>query len=260
MLQPMSVQVCDVMGQDNSRIVTKSTEKLCDVTNRVETIIERIKKLAGLRFDKEVAEALGLKRTTLAQQKRVDRIPYEAIRNFAERANLSLDTILAGVEIFPSDTVPIEPSGPSALEPFTVQCGTAQLEFTPVSKIKALVSGGQGEFVYEEACEEIYSFRTDWLHRKGVVSSMRLAEVSGDSMLPTLSNGDFVLFDTSKREPRDGKIMVVGVDNHLLIKRVRISPDGIYLLSDNRVIYEPVFARAENTRFLGLVIWHCGDI
>ena len=89
---------------------------------------------------------------------------------------------------------------------------------------------------------------------------MRLAQVSGDSMLPTLNDGDFVLFDTSKREPRDGKIMVIGIDNHLYIKRVRVSPEGIFLVSDNKPVYEPWRINLENTRFLGLVIWHCGDV
>ena len=42
---------------------------------------------------------------------------------------------------------------------------------------------------------------------------MRLAQVSGDSMLPTLTDGDFVLFDTSSATPLDGKIMVIGIDN-----------------------------------------------
>ncbi len=89
---------------------------------------------------------------------------------------------------------------------------------------------------------------------------MRLAQVSGDSMLPTLKDGDFVLFDTSKNYPFDGKIMVIGIENLLYIKRVRVSPEGIFLVSDNKAVYEPWRVSLENIRFLGLVIWHCGDV
>ena len=132
--------------------------------------------------------------------------------------------------------------------------------FSLVKKVKPLLSSGSGDLVYEEDCDDIYSFRKDWLCRKGTVSAMRLAQVSGDSMLPTLEDGDFVLFDTSKRDPLDGKIMVIGIENHLYIKRVRVSPDGIFLASDNKAVYKPWRINLENTRFLGLVIWHCGEV
>ncbi len=139
--------------------------------------------------------------------------------------------------------------------------GPGQFHFSYVKKVKPLLSSGTGELVFEEESEDIYSFRRDWLSRKGVVTAMRLAQVSGDSMVPTLKDGDFVLFDTAKRTPLDGKIMVVGIDNLLYIKRVRVSPvDGILLVSDNKAVYEPWRINPENARFLGLVLWHCGEV
>ncbi len=143
---------------------------------------------------------------------------------------------------------------------YTVSVGSGQFSFSFVQKVKPLLSSGTGELVDEEESEDIYSFRKEWLFRKGVVSAMRLAQVSGDSMLPTLEDGDFVLFDTSKRYPLDGKIMVIGIENLLYIKRVRVSPEGIFLVSDNKAVYEPWRVNPENARFLGLVIWHCGDV
>ena len=146
--------------------------------------------------------------------------------------------------------------GKPAPGPFAVE----NVSFSFVKKVKPLLSSGSGDLVYEEYSEDFYSFRSDWLSRKGVVSAMRLAQVSGDSMLPTLTDGEFVLFDTSKSAPLDGKIMVIGIDNHLYIKRVRVTPEGIFLVSDNKSVYEPWRINPENTRFLGLVIWHCGDV
>ncbi len=143
---------------------------------------------------------------------------------------------------------------------YTVLRESGQFSFSLVQKVKSLLSSGTGDLVDEEESEDIYSFRRDWLTRKGVVSAMRLAQVSGDSMLPTLKDGDFVLFDTSKNFPQEGKIMVIGIENLLYIKRVRVSPEGIFLVSDNKAVYEPWRANPENTRYLGLVIWHCGDV
>ncbi len=149
---------------------------------------------------------------------------------------------------------------PERNEEYPVFGGPGRFRFTYVKKVKPLLSSGDGQLVPEEEAEDIYSFRSDWLSRKGVVSAMRLAQVSGDSMLPTLKDEDFVLFDTSKRTPLDGKIMVVGIDDLLYIKRVRVSPDGIFLVSDNKEVYEPWRVDPENARFLGLVIWHCGEV
>ncbi len=143
---------------------------------------------------------------------------------------------------------------------YTVVVGSGQFSFSLVQKVKPLLSSGTGELADEEESEDIYSFRKEWLSRKGVVSAMRLAQVSGDSMLPTLEDGDFVLFDTSKRYPLDGKIMVIGIENLLYIKRVRVSPEGIFLVSDNKAVYQPWRVNPENTRYLGLVIWRCGEV
>jgi phage repressor protein C with HTH and peptisase S24 domain len=139
--------------------------------------------------------------------------------------------------------------------------GPGRFHFTYVKKVKPNLSAGSGELVDEEETEDIYSFRTDWLLRKGPPSGMRLAQVSGDSMLPTLKDGDFVLFDTSKKDyVLDGKIMVIGIDNLLYIKRLRRIPEGTFLVSDNSAVYEPWRIDLASTRFLGLVIWHCGEV
>ena len=143
---------------------------------------------------------------------------------------------------------------------FTILAGSKQFSFSLVKKVKPRLSSGAGALVDEEESEEIYSFRKEWLDRKGSIPAMRFAEVSGDSMLPTLEDGDFVLFDTSQNTPMDGKIMVIGIEDLLYIKRVRVSPEGIFMVSDNKAVYEPWRVNPENARFLGLVVWHCGDV
>ncbi len=143
---------------------------------------------------------------------------------------------------------------------YTVSVGLGQFSFSFVQKVKPHLSSGTGELADEEDSEDIYSFRREWLYRKGSIPAMRLAQVSGDSMLPTLKDGDYVLFDTSKNRPFDGKIMVIGIENLLYIKRVRVSPEGIFLVSDNKAVYEPWRVSPENIRYLGLVLWHCGDV
>jgi len=142
----------------------------------------------------------------------------------------------------------------------TVPSGPGRFGFAYVKKVQPRLSSGSGELAVEEEAEDVYAFRNDWLYSKGSIPAMRLAQVSGDSMLPTLHDKDLVLFDTSKQTPQDGKIMVVGIDDLLYIKRVRVSPDGIFLVSDNKDVYKPWRVDPDNIRFLGLAIWHCGEV
>lgn len=62
-----------------------------DIMNRVKMILEKEK---GRKvYDKEIAEALGVKATYYAVIKKRHKIPYEAIALFANRNNLSLNWI-----------------------------------------------------------------------------------------------------------------------------------------------------------------------
>jgi len=140
---------------------------------------------------------------------------------------------------------------------FTEQSGH---HFSFVKKVKPHLNGGSGELTSDEEAEGIYAFRTDWLKSRWPAASMRLAQVSGDSMYPTLKDGDLVLFDVTERYPIDGKIMVVGIDDLVYIKRLRRTHQGMFLVSDNSAVYEPWRIDPEETKFLGLVLWHCGEL
>ena len=154
---------------------------------------------------------------------------------------------VGGSEAVPGETVAQAPPGRPA-------------GFSYVKKVKSVLGGGTGRLVDDELGEDTYAFRTEWLARKGRPPHMRLAQISGDSMYPTLADGDLVLFDSSRTEPLDGKIMVVGLNELVYIKRLRVSPEGFFLVSDNRAVYEPWRIDPENAKFLGLVVWHCGEL
>lgn len=133
-------------------------------------------------------------------------------------------------------------------------------DFAYVKKVKPVLGSGTGRLVDDERSEAVCCFQTEWLSRRGHIPSMRVAQISGDSMSPTLVDGDLVLFDTSKTEPLDGKIMAVGIDDLLYIKRLRVSPEGYFLVSDNRTVCEPWRINLGTARFLGLAIWRCGAL
>ena len=69
----------------------------------------------------------------------------------------------------------------------------------------------------------------------------------GDSMMPTLLDGDLVLI---RRQPEvePGQIAAINIDDETTLKRIYILPDGINLIADNpqyRPIYVPKDADRE---------------
>ena len=145
------------------------------------------------------------------------------------------------------ELAPLDSTGRS----YTVNLRAGEVSFSFVKKVKPLLSGGSGDFVYDEESEDFYSFRNDWLSRKG--DCLGHAPCPGERRFHAadLDDGDFVLFDTSKCEPLDGKIMVIGIDNHLYIKRVRVSPEGIFLVSDNKRFMNPGVSTLKMPGFWG---------
>lgn len=52
---------------------------------------------------------------------------------------------------------------------------------------------GTDSLVVDGSIEGYFAFRSDWLLHKGAPAQMVPMAVSGDSMSPTISNGDMVL-------------------------------------------------------------------
>ncbi len=88
-----------------------------------------------------------------------------------------------------------------------------------------------------------------------------LLDVMGDSMEPLFSDGSTLLVDTSDNArlyPIDGKIYVVRYIDAILVKRIRLTPGEITLLSENP-LRRPIPIPAEDLdRFtiLGRVRWY----
>lgn len=62
-----------------------------------------------------------------------------------------------------------------------------------------------------------------------------LVEVSGDSMFPTLSDGDLAIIDPNQNQMRmiEGKVCVFSYHDQTYVKRLKISKNEVRLVSDN---------------------------
>lgn len=142
------------------------------------------------------------------------------------------------------------------------------LEYVPVPLHEALLAAGNGARNGETIIDQI-AFRRDWLKRIGLpASAARLARVTGDSMEPTLFEGDLVLIDTTKiepqilkRDPRDRRrspIYALADAGGARVKRIeRPEQDQLMLLSDN-TDYPPELLHGpdlKDMKIIGRVVW-----
>jgi len=101
-------------------------------------------------------------------------------------------------------------------------------------------------------------FKASWLRDifRGPVSHLKVVRGSGDSMEPTIRDGDFVLLDTSKRRlDEQDVIWAVSYGDLGMIRRLRQLPGGgVSLMPDNPNV-RPIDAYDGEMHILGRVIW-----
>lgn len=93
---------------------------------------------------------------------------------------------------------------------------------------------GDGAVPDEYAETHKLKFRADSLRRKKLRAE-KLAVIygKGDSMYPTIKDGDAILIDTSDTTPRDGKLYVITYNGDLLAKRLIELGGRWFINSDN---------------------------
>ncbi|HDL90594.1 MAG TPA: S24 family peptidase [Thermodesulforhabdus norvegica] len=94
----------------------------------------------------------------------------------------------------------------------------------------------------------------------GSPDKMVMVEMPCDDMEPLIRLGDYLIVDTSQTIPKHGKLMVVGVNGCIIIRKVSKHPSDLMLLPSNSLYY-PISAKQNNQnddiRFLGTVVLLC---
>ncbi|HEY7810691.1 MAG TPA: S24 family peptidase [Allosphingosinicella sp.] len=114
----------------------------------------------------------------------------------------------------------------------------ASADLLSVPRLDVAASAGPGAEAGEERPLGRIAFDSAWLRRMRIGGGAQLSmiRVQGDSMVPTLSDGDEILVDRgdAAERLRDG-IYVLRIDDVLVVKRVARNPAGrgISVRSDN---------------------------
>lgn len=134
-----------------------------------------------------------------------------------------------------------------------------------IPRYEARASAGIGTPLDPGWVSEKVLFSADFIrHRlRRKPESLALIECTGDSMEPTLRDGDELLVDTTANDLRSGAIYILRVSGALLAKRVQPRLDGtVMIISDNTRYPPEVVTPSEGTSLdiVGEVVWRSGPM
>ena len=143
---------------------------------------------------------------------------------------------------------------------FNIPLKSLRPDWIDVPRLDLDASAGPGAVALDEQAIGAFRFSAAWLRGQGLDPRQLTAiAVAGDSMEPTLRDGDEILVDRTPRALRDG-IHVVRVGDGLLVKRIDLSrPGRIGLISDNSA-YRPIELAPQEVTVIGRVVWKSGKI
>lgn len=90
---------------------------------------------------------------------------------------------------------------------------------------------------------EVQTFSRSWLRRytRARPEKVYFAQGVGDSMAPTIHDSDLVLIDTSEQTVRVAdKIWAVAYSGSGMVKRLRQTPNGVRIMSDNPAVPDEI--------------------
>ena len=102
------------------------------------------------------------------------------------------------------------------------------------------------DFFYEDSHAEVYEIsagqgRINEESDRYEPLNGRIAKVIGDSMLPSLRDGDYVnIVETSDVTPKDYAVVRINGDE-MTIKHVEFTEDGVWIRGENKEVFEDKF-------------------
>ena len=129
-----------------------------------------------------------------------------------------------------------------------------------VPRLTVDASAGAGAIAEQERPGSHFAFDAKWLRSVGAGDVQRLSiiRVDGDSMEPTLADGDEILVDASEARDRlrDG-IYVLRMDDALIVKRLAPNPASrrVSITSDNPAYPSWPDCPLRSVDIVGRVVW-----
>lgn len=186
-------------------------------------VVRRMKQCSLIRSDAELARFLGISPQALNNFKKRKDFPPSLLLRFREKTGASLDWIAYGLVY----------------------------DYHPVN----IINQANGDHP-----DGGLAVKESWITSRLGVSPKDIIAVmlDGDGMEPTLSQGELLFVDTTKKSGGDA-IYALTINGVVVIKRVHRRMDGTLLVSNDNPKYPLSETMLEgDANIIGQVVWRCG--
>ena len=234
--------ICQVMGNSKGTVMSE------EIAQRLkEAWDNRDKK--RLRTKKQLQDHMGVSHNTIMRWFRSGNIDKHNLSEVANILDVDVVWLLSGKESV-------------HVREYSTDHGTTERDVL-ISVYNVELSAGTGMTAPEYIkTEKKLAFDSNWLIKHNLkAKNLIVLRVAGDSMLPSLEDGDSVLIDKSKSNIIDRKIYAIVVGGECKIKRLVRRVDGsIDILSDNPLHNtETVYpSDAEHLHIIGQAVYRSG--
>jgi len=133
-------------------------------------------------------------------------------------------------------------------------------DYAAIPRIDARLSAGAGAVNEEVEHSDALAFRRDWLRERGISpSDACLLTVTGDSMAPTLHDGDLVMIDRRRRDIRNHRVYaLIDTDGTARVKRLDLIPKQLLILTSDNPAHPTETRQGDDmnlVNILGEVVW-----
>ena len=133
-------------------------------------------------------------------------------------------------------------------------------DWVDVPRLALGASAGPGAIAGDEEAIGVFRFAASWVRGQGLEPAMLTAiAVMGDSMDPTLRDGDEILVDCRLSPLCDG-IHVLRLDGSVLVKRLDTARPGVLTLSSDNPAYRSIVVNPGEVEIVGRVVWKSGRL
>jgi len=210
---------------------------------KIEKILDRLYNVLKIKNDTEFANKYDIKRNTISTWKKRDSVPYKLLELISQNENLSLDWLLTGKgSIYLNDSN-------------TQNTNCTNNTCYNIEKLSLQASAGSGIQNYEVNTLQTIQLPKALFKTPQNENNLKIIQVQGDSMEPTIKDNAFIVIDTTKTDLIDGGIYAILLDDQILIKRLQKTPGQIKIISDNKnyetIYYNPKEQQDINFKIIG---------
>lgn len=222
---------------------------------------ERIKQLVGHESVRKFAKRCGISETALRKYLSGESLPVlDKLIAMANASDVSVEWLATGEGS--KERGRLADGSSLVMEDCAIysvtQCEACH-ESSRISLYDVQPSAGNGTIFNDENIIDHIPFSRKWLKQQGLnEKNLVLVTATGDSMHPTIKNGDMLMLDRTRTEATSG-VYIIRMGDELFVKRLQKNPvdNSITIKSDNPA-YEPIIAQEDQLgrlNIVGKVVW-----